>query len=82
MSGIARKHSVFGQHSLRGGEEVKHSVTLDVHRRDAHSGSFASELGCPCDVRFTIDSDRTRTLLEVGFVPILLQKSVEACGEQ
>jgi hypothetical protein len=39
-------------------KKIKHSVTLDVHRRDAHSG-FATELGCPCDVRSTLDSDRT-----------------------
>jgi hypothetical protein len=28
MAGIARKHSVFGQHALRSGEEEKHSVDI------------------------------------------------------
>jgi hypothetical protein len=39
-------------------KKIKHSVTLDVHRRDAHSRSFASEMGRPRDVRFPSDSGR------------------------
>jgi hypothetical protein len=39
-------------------------------------------MGYQRDVRFPLDSDRIADILEVRFVPILLQKSVEGFREQ
>jgi hypothetical protein len=57
MSAIARKHSVFGQHSLRSGEEDK--AFCDIGCSSARRPLWvASGMGRPCDVAFPSESDR------------------------